>query len=308
MESPPEDSPPDGSPQMITESFFLTESPIGTGIEQTFNKPAGVTELEIRAVGGQGAHSQSQSSPPGGYGADISGTLTGLSSSEQTYKIFVGGEGSTDSMSGSGGGGGGASYILDSSNNLILISGGGGGESNAVDGGVDAMPITGLDATTSNDIALIGTGGSISAMGFTLSGTGGAGGGGFDENGQSNDLTNSGGKSLISDDSPPVPDGAGGLGAFQDNATGLVPKPELNGGYGGGGGAYRRNFSGSQRWGGGGGGGGFVGGDGGFNFPFTSPQSVAAQGGTSKWIGLTSVTAQTYTTGGDGFIEISYVN
>jgi hypothetical protein len=122
-----------------------------TGAEQTFSVPGGVTSVNVTAIGAAGAPSfAAPPTPPAGSGAQVTGTLTGLTTGEVLY-VEVGGTptntgacypavsciggfnggGSSDY----GGGGGGASDVRTTASSdsgslnsrLIVAAGGGGG-------------------------------------------------------------------------------------------------------------------------------------------------------------------------------------
>ncbi len=123
------------------------------GSEQTFEVPAGVTQVKVLAVGAAGAGSSKCAelelpSAPGGAGARVGGVLKVLPH-QTLYVDFVGGEaGGSDCF---GGGQGGNASDVRSANTLggrLLVAGGGGG------GG-------GLGNTGETDL-LGGTGGSAS--------------------------------------------------------------------------------------------------------------------------------------------------
>ena len=139
-----------------------------TGAEQTFTVPAGITAVQVDAIGAAGgAYSQ-----PGGEGAKVTGTLGGLSGGQVLY-VEVGQQPDTASTPegveatafngggapgfGSGsGGGGGASDVRDISRaaagslaSRLIVAGGGGGHSGivgiivpAANAGEDAQPAT----------------------------------------------------------------------------------------------------------------------------------------------------------------------
>jgi hypothetical protein len=202
-----------------------------TGSEDTFTVPAGVTQLQVSAVGGAGG--PGGYSTTGGEGAVVTGDLT-VTSSEVLY-VEVGGNGSSGGFNGggaagsgcctegNGGDGGGASDVRTvastSSGSLssrLLVAGGGGGG-----GGYGSLGNGGAAGNAGQDVgygtAVYGGGAGGSATGGSP-GDGGYGG----QNGQQGSL------------------GTGGAGG---NAGGSA------GGGGGGGGYYGG--------GGGGGGGGY---------------------------------------------------
>ncbi|MFJ2868251.1 Ig-like domain-containing protein [Kitasatospora sp. NPDC087314] len=126
-----------------------------TGAEQTFTVPGGVSSVQVSAIGAAGAPNDTgDGGTPGGMGAQVSGTLSGLSVGQTLY-VEVGGTptnsggciGSTRCTGGfngggsshqTGGGGGGASDVrtqprstplTTTDSRLIVAAGGGGGGS-----------------------------------------------------------------------------------------------------------------------------------------------------------------------------------
>jgi hypothetical protein len=126
-------------PTTITDSFAYT------GAEQTFTVPAGIFQVNVLAIGGNGGNGDEQ----GGNGAQVNGKLNVIPG--QTLYIEVGGNGQSKGAGlggfnggGSGGGegsggGGGASDVrtsplalgLTPEDRLIVAGGGGGGGANA---------------------------------------------------------------------------------------------------------------------------------------------------------------------------------
>ncbi|MGW3045516.1 Ig-like domain-containing protein [Kitasatospora sp. NPDC001159] len=126
-----------------------------TGAEQTFTVPGGVSSVQVSAIGAAGAPNDTgDGGTPGGMGAQVSGTLSGLSAGQTLY-VEVGGTptnsggciGATRCTGGfngggsshqTGGGGGGASDVrtlprstpfTTTDSRLIVAAGGGGGGS-----------------------------------------------------------------------------------------------------------------------------------------------------------------------------------
>jgi glycine rich protein/HYR domain-containing protein len=114
-----------------------------TGGEQTFVVPSGVTSVQVIAIGAAGGANGNGN--PGGEGAKVTGTLTGLSSGQTLY-VEVGQQPDTASTAFNGGGapgypgvaggGGGASDVRTISSTVggslasrLIVAGGGGGES-----------------------------------------------------------------------------------------------------------------------------------------------------------------------------------
>lgn len=124
-----------------------------TGAEDTFVVPEGVSSVHVFAVGAPGAEGSvypfiGASPAPGGFGARVSGNLTGLTTGDTLY-VNVGGaptgtqggfNGGGNSIALTGGGGGGASDVRTVSRDqsgslasrLIVAAGGGGGGASGV--------------------------------------------------------------------------------------------------------------------------------------------------------------------------------
>ncbi|MGH3238656.1 MAG: hypothetical protein ACRDOH_36450, partial [Streptosporangiaceae bacterium] len=100
-----------------------------TGAEQTFTVPSGITAVQVTAIGAAGAPglTGAAAAPPGGRGAQVTGTIAGLSTGQMLY-VEVGGAPTSTSagcypgvaclggfngggLSHFGGGGGGASDV-----------------------------------------------------------------------------------------------------------------------------------------------------------------------------------------------------
>lgn len=65
-----------------------------TGAEDTFVVPAGVTTVQVAAVGAAGGANGFHPETPSGRGARVTGTLTGLSDGQTLY-VAVGGAATT---------------------------------------------------------------------------------------------------------------------------------------------------------------------------------------------------------------------
>jgi hypothetical protein len=130
--------PGDGSASKNMRTFKYT------GHRQTFEVPAGVTAIKVRAFGASGGGST------GGYGQESMGGVGGSVKATipvtpgEKLAVFVGGEGttaggfngggnggSTQVSGGNGGGGGGASDVRQGgdglANRVVVVGGGGGG-------------------------------------------------------------------------------------------------------------------------------------------------------------------------------------
>jgi len=235
----------------------------------SFTVPAGVTSLDVTAVGAAGGDSPTDCTPifAGGAGAAVEDTAVPVSTDQgQALTVIVGGvggngsatdggEGGTPGAGGAGGdypggnpnavcdggGGGGFSGLLDSGTALVIGAGGGGAGTGGPGGaGGTAASINGDPGSASDetDDGGPGGGGGVGGMGGTAGSS--ANGGGAGNAGMS------------------LQGGQGGTSNGSDNSSG-----------GGGGGGY---------FGGGGGGGGFAsgGGGGGSSYPTTGLIAAAA--------------------------------
>ncbi len=225
---------PDGcaqAGQTVTCSYAFT------GSEQTFTVPAGVSSVQVVAVGGAGGASR----PDGGQGATVSGTLTGLRNGTVLYVEVgsAGGAGGEEVVPGPGGfNGGGAGGAR---------AGGGGGAS-------DVRTVSRSETGTLDSRLVVAAGGGGSGFGGGFqSGPGGAAGADGGEVQQFNSSPGRAGTPTAGgapgEEGEAGRQGQGGsAGSFTDTAPGLV-----SGGGGGGGGLFG---GGAGGLGGGGGGGG----------------------------------------------------
>lgn len=259
-----------------------------TGDFVTYTVPAGVTSINIEAMGAQGA--SGQSGYVGGKGALMSGDFDVVPGS--ALLIAVGGKGSGQS-SGSNGGGGGGTFVVQvdpagpytmavaagpfASGTKVtpLIVAGGGGGTRAAASQNGNPGVVGEMGTTASPASPTGGGVPVTPAtmgGIAASSSWGSGGGGFVGNGGNDGSYGCGGKSFING-----AQGGTGCGSSGDNAAG---------GFGCGGqgrGSY-----------GGGGGGGWSGGQGGW----------IAGGGGSYNAGADQVNESGYKDG-DGQVTIS---
>ncbi len=250
---------PSKAPAAVTETFAYT------GGEQIFIVPAGITSVEILAVGGKGAQGGDTSfggGNPGdpGFGARVTGTLAvapgdvlylevggngtvgGLTPGSGGFNGGGSGGGTTDGGNGGGGGGGGASDVRTCSRfdlscpgglgtletRLLVAGGGGGGGAGFGEGDGAAGGNAGQPGGDKNGVRGTAFGGGA--------GTASAGGDGGASNGQP--TTTPGASGSL---------GAGGSGGDGQYAAAGGAGAGLYGGGGGGGGRY---------YGAGGGGGG----------------------------------------------------
>lgn len=244
-----------------------------TGSLQTFIVPAGVTSINIEAVGAQGGSVTTTCAANGGLGARMSGDVA-VNPGDQ-IDIMVGQQGFTNGAD--AGGGGGTFVVLHAGNVPLVIAGGGGGATNNIGScganrnGLDAV-ITTNGTASGNGLVAGGTGGN---GGGASSGSGGGGGGFLTDGVAGMGLANNNGKSYLNG-------GAGGTGNNNDF-----------GGYGGGGAGW---FTGGN----GGGGGGYSGGGTSGNQPFTG-----GGGGGSYNIGTNQSNSAGYQSG-NGYATFTY--
>lgn len=166
-----------------------------TGAEQCYTVPAGVSEVQVTAVGGVGG---AGTGGAGGYGAMVSGSVA--VSAGGTLWVEVGANGTVNGTAGFGGGGaaagdggsgGGASDVRtvasgqsDSLQSRVLVAGGGGGgggvggASGGGSGGSAGEYATGVGATGVAGAAYKDAGGGSGGGGgsLTAGGSGGTGG------------------------------------------------------------------------------------------------------------------------------------
>jgi LPXTG-motif cell wall-anchored protein len=221
-----------------TGTTTITCTYLSTGGEQTFVVPAGVTSINVVAIGGKGADGDGADGDggAGGFGAKVQGDDLAVTSGNTLYVHVALGGGAGEGFNPGGDGGGGSDIrtvtgtdAATLASRLVVAGGGGGG--GAYYGGVGGNAgQAGGNAVTGSDIvpasgAVGGGAGSNVAGGAGGAGTGGATG-----------LTGVLGSG-----------GAGGDGFFDGGGAG-------GGGYWGGGGGGGNN-AGSLAGGGGGGGG-----------------------------------------------------
>jgi hypothetical protein len=250
-----------------------------TGQEQTFTVPSGVSTATVDAIGapsggGGGNAGGINGTTSGGEGAEVIGTLTGLSGDQALYVEVgcPGTSGTTGAFSTSGTGGGGGFNGAGSGSDGAYGGGGGGGGGGASD--VRTCSATAAQCPQASDTSLSsrlivaggagGGGGSGSFNGASNAGTGGGGGdagghGGLAGNpygigfgyttGGDAGGDNAGGAGGASEFGGEV-GGHGNLGQGGDGGGGSSPSAFPSGGGGGAGGGY---------YGGGGGGGGYNG-------------------------------------------------
>jgi hypothetical protein len=226
-----------------TNAAAVTENFLPTGAEQTFTVPAGVTTVEVIAVGGRGG-AGGGGTAPGGFGA-VAIADVAVTPGEVLY-VNVGGNGADGNAGGAGGfngggssgepagsrggGGGGASDVRTISrtagNSLfsrLVVAGGGGGN------GGSGVQAAGGDAGEAGATAMFSGSGGGQPGTETAGGAGGAGGcsglpGQLGSGGDSVGGSCTGG--------PPGVGGAGGGGLFGGGGGGTSSD-----GAGGGGGS-----------------------------------------------------------------------
>jgi len=280
-----------------------TFTPSG-GSEQPFTVPAGVTQVQVRAVGGAGQPGNGcnpGAAGAGGAGAKATAMLP-VSVGETLYVDFgVGASGGAIACKSSAGGtGGGASDVRTVSGTLtsrLIVAGGGGGGGAAYG---DVEPFLSSGGAGGSASALVGDGkpgiGNLNEAGAAEA-EGGGGQGGTENSGGS-------GGSASEGLSP------GSNGELGSGGAGSTPGPFFDGGGGGGGGGYYG--------GGGGAAGGLAGGGGGAGSSFITPKasgpsveadesdpqevviSFTEAGGSTGPTGPTGATGSTGPTGATG--------
>jgi hypothetical protein len=276
-------------------TFDQTFTTVG---ETEFDVPAGVTAIDVVAIGGKGASVGTQGSPccvtaSGGFGAQVSGRLDVTPG--QTLFLEVGGNGSAPDGSlhhaaqGGYNGGGDATVGSTSSSEFYNVGGGGGGAS-------DVRTASATDGLTPDPRLIVagGGGGGGHPVNSSLA-TGGNGGAGWSGSGAAGQVGQQGASSGGG--------GGGGASSSTGGAAGSAGTGDAGTagglGQGGDGGNGPNNAPGG---GGGGGGGGRYGGGGGRGG--TSSSGGGGGGGGSSLVppGGTIETA----INGSGSIEISY--
>lgn len=223
----------------------------------TFQVPAGITSITVKAWGaGGGGGGGGRNSGGGSGGAGGYATTTLSVTPNETLQISVGGGGGAGvgdaTNSGGGAGGGGYSSVKRGSTSLIVAAGGAGGGGGGRNSGAAGGSGGGGGGATGQ------TGGASGTSNGGNGGTQSAGGGG----GTGGKNTGSAGSSLQG--------GAGGDGRSSQGADGSAN----NGGVSGGGNGGQRDVT-ARYAGAGGGGGGYYGGGGGAG----SSNSTGASGG-----------------------------
>jgi uncharacterized repeat protein (TIGR01451 family) len=222
-----------------------------TGTEQQFKVPAGVTSVQVMAIGGAGGSGlTAPASAPGGaggLGAVVSGSL-GVTAGETLY-VEVGGNGASKTFGAAGGFNGGGS--------TGFAGGGGGGASDVRTVSIGAEPSPGNKESLEHRL-LVAAGGGGGGEG-ECTGEGGAGGNAEEGGHKGVGCSSSGGgggagtatKGGAGGTAPPP---SGGI-EFLPGEEGALGKGGSQGSGGGGGGLYGGG-SGGEGFAGGGGGGG----------------------------------------------------
>ena len=233
----------DPANQVGTQEFTFT------GNVQTWEVPAGVTEIQVSLYGAQGGNGAGANPGLGGFGAEVSGVLPVTPG--EVLNIYVGGQngfnGGGAPGNGNSGFGGGATDIRSGgtqlTNRVVIAAGGGGGGatgcSNPNKGGNGGNAGGQAGENGANWTSNLGGG-----FGGTLGNGGAPGLGCASSQGTAGTATGTGGNGSTIGCSAATPGGGGGGG-------GLV-----TGGGGGGGSSRSTSCKGSEKGGGGGGAGG----------------------------------------------------
>ncbi len=226
----------------VTAAQAATQTFSYTGAEQTFTVPAGVTSVDVTAVGGHGGSAAAS----GGAAAQVSGEL-GVTPGETLY-VEVGGNGENGNPGGNtvaaggfnggapgGAGGGGASDVrtapraegLSPDSRLLLAAGGGGsGQSGSCTGGAGGAAEQGGEAGSCGN----GGGGPGSQ---NAGGAGGTNGCGTGQEGQLG-LGGEGGGNGFGGNFCNLDTGGGGGGGLYGGGGGCGASADSSGGGGGG--------------------------------------------------------------------------
>jgi LPXTG-motif cell wall-anchored protein len=271
-----------------TGTTTITCTYMSTGGEQTFVVPAGITSINVVAIGGKGGNGD-VSGAAGGFGAKVEGDLAVTPGSTLYVHVALAGGGAGPGwvVNPGGGGGGGSSDIrtvtgTDAAATLAsrrMVAGGGGGGGGFYGGfGGDAGQAGGRAVTSVTNYPASGAFGG----GAGTNAAGGAGGG-----------ASSGGGSGVDG----VLGGGGGAGGYWGGGGG--------GGYWGGGGGGGNGSFGLAGGGGGGGGSSYIG-------TLTNPQVTTDDTGVASVIisyTLTPPDAPTDVTAdpGDQQVTVSWV-
>ncbi|MER7585038.1 glycine-rich protein [Kitasatospora sp. NPDC097691] len=250
-----------------------------TGAEQTFTVPSGVTQVNVTAIGAAGGL-EGVNKTPGGRGAQVSGTLTGLSGGQTLY-VEVGGIPTLTTPTcypispciGGFNGGGSSHY------------GGGGGGASDVRTQPRTTPLTTIDSRL-----IVAAGGGGAGEVFSSSCTGGSQGGDAGQPGVTGVCSGGtgGGAGTATQ---------GGPGGTSPSGSSGAPGTLGTGGDGGGPGGFQT---------GGGGGGGYYGGGGGGDLNINiSPFGSAGGGGGGSSLVPAGGTGPTVTSAAAS-ITISY--
>lgn len=242
---------PIGAPGAVAQNYAINSTAAHdktfeyTGAEQSFKVPAGVTSIEVDALGAAGAGRQKGYIGIPGHGGRVKAAIPVKPG--QALRIFVGGSGSYPSRGFNGGGdganrGGGATDVRDGDDlsDRILVAGGGGGVGPALGGGgTDGGGGGGKKGGNGHGGAFSGgigspgqggtqnKGGAGGASGSKKAGAGSSGALGVGGNGGEGHSTR-----YVSES------GSGGGGGYYGGGGGGGSGPLGNGGAGGGGSGY----------------------------------------------------------------------
>jgi Glycine rich protein/HYR domain len=227
-----------------------------TGGEQTFTVPSGTTSVQVTAIGAAGGGDYANADP-GGEGAQVTGTLTGLSGGQTLY-VEVGqapdtattaegtrpaafNGGGAPGYGGAAGGGGGASDVRTISSadagslaSRLIVAGGGGGHAETIEAAPEPPANAGQNAPPATATGSTGQGGFAGTQ--TAGGAGGQGA--PDEPGASGTAGSLGQGGNGAAGSPSSGGGGGGYygggGGGAGGSAGPPPMPGIAGGGGGG--------------------------------------------------------------------------
>ena len=256
------------------------------GIQEWTVPANGTYSFVLKGASGGGGYISVRSANRGGYGSQVSGSVT--LTEGHVIKIVVGQKGgnspNSNSCSDTGGGGGGGTFVYNSTTSTLLFAAGGGGGGGTYTTNPTirdaSLTTTGKTSNGSSDGAG-GTNGAGGGVGGSCGPYGGAGGGGYSGSGTAGstyDGSSPGGTHFTST-------AIGGNGGHR------------YGGFGGGGSSSHHA---------GGGGGGYSGGGGG-GLPNCDCAALASGGGGGSYDSTSNATISLLSSSGHGQVTITHL-
>jgi hypothetical protein len=279
------------NPTPVCSGSTCTITFLGANDFYLWTVPTGITSITVTvrgASGGLGTQTYTATSKDGGYGAQLTGTVSVTAGS--ALRVIAGMRGANGTTQGGGGGGGASLIALNSPATPYVVAGGGGGGPGACCGSADnrgrnaSLTTAGTQASPNNGTtSTAGTGGNGGGVNGDNNGGRGGGGAGWLTAGNAGNTSGVAAAALSS---------GGPGGTYVTNCWGWATGGR--GGYGGGG---------SACGGGGGGGGGYSGGAG-----ASGSSNWGGGGGGGSFSVGGSVTSSVLSSFGDGSVAITYLN